>query len=358
MRTHIISTWIIIVFCLCLFLLPSVISKIIVNRTPLSYLYFIDSKGMHRLDTTSNEKKVVFNTEGLYEVSFSLSPSDTVIALLVTKEGVTLPGEHDYSVLPRNSVIFITPEGKEVAKLEEDVREFSWSPDGEKIAYITGTYYEGGVGFKTTGVWIFDLKNQSKKQIKKDFPHPSLRGFEGGGYEIKWAKHDNNIYIKDFDYCGGIYRYDTKLGISEQVKYKDINFSPDGKFYISEQFGDSIPQRLYISDSNLEITDRLKKRFGYDIQNASFYWVFQKSHLMHLIKKQIVTKIGKKAKVKVATAANQAPAAYNVIYDVEKDKVLKEVTLPTSRWKGNPGEVVLEKEGKIFIETYEDIYKE
>lgn len=358
MRTRIISIWIIIVFCLCLFLLHSVISKIGVNRTPLSYLYFIDSKGIHRLDTASNEEKVVFYTEGFYEASFSVSPSDTVIALLVTKEGVTPPGEHDYSVLPRNSVIFITPDGKEVVKLEEDVRELSWSPDGEKIAYITGTYYEGGVGFKTTGVWIFDLKDQSKKQIKKDFPHPSVKGFEGGGYEIKWAKHDNNIYIKDFNYCGGIYRYNTKVGKSEQVKYKGIDFSPDGKFYISEQFGDSIPQRLYVSDSNLEITNRLEKRFGSDIQNAGFYWVFQKGHLIHLIKKQPVTKTEKKAKVEVATAANQVPAAHNVIYDVEKDKVLKEVTLPTSRWKGNPGEVVLEKEGKIFIETYEDIYKE
>ncbi len=356
MRTYMINTWIIIVFCLCLFLLPSVISKIDVNRTPLSYLYFIDSKGIHRLDTTSNEKKAIFDTVGLYKMSFSLSPLDTVIALLVTKEGVTLPGEHDYSVLPRNSVIFITPEGKEIAKLEEDVREFSWSPDGEEIAYITGTYYEGGVGFKTTGVWIFDLKDQSKKQIKKDFPHPSVKGFEGGGYEIKWSKHDNNIYIKDFDYCGGVYKYNTKLGKSEQVKYKDINLSPDGKFYISEQFGDSIPQRLYISDSNLEITDRLKRRFGNDIQNAGFYWVFQEGHLLHFIKKRPVAKTEKK--VKVATVDNRTPLAYNVIYNVEKDKILKEIALPVSKWKGNPDKLILEKDGKIFVETYKDIYKE
>ncbi len=310
-------------YLICLFLLITLFPlKIGVNRTSLSYLYFIDSKGIHRLDTTSNEKKVIFNTVGIYQVSLSLSPSDTVIALLVTKEGVTLPGEHDYSVLPRNSVIFITPEGKEIAKLEEDVREFSWSPDGEEIAYITGTYYEGGVGFKTTGVYIFDLKDGSKNQIVKEFTHPTIKDYEGGGYDLNWAVHDSNIYIQEFDYLGGNYMYNSKTGRTEKVPYKGVHFSPDGNYYLalpSEDF-----PRLYVSTNNREITEQVKLKIGYLPQS----WMVDQKHHMLVEKVDFEPSFEdtvKQGKPKVMVKGERKIRLKTFfIYDVEKDQIIKE----------------------------------
>ena len=212
MRLNKIITLIALGFCLCVFLVSSLIIGAGRNKERTRYEYSLDSKGIHRLDTKSKERKIIFDTSGLYGASFSLSPSDTIIAVLVTKEGVTPPGAHDYSILPKNSLIFINTAGKEITRLDEDVRVLSWSPDGEKIAYITGTYYEGGVGFKTKGVCVFDLKDGSKRRITKDFPHPTIKDLkgkdiEGGGYDVTWAVHDSNIYIQEFEY------FDNRLNL-------------------------------------------------------------------------------------------------------------------------------------------------
>lgn len=341
-------------FCLCMLLPVFLFINIVADIPPVSYLYSIDSKGIHRRDAATSLEKTIFNTAGLYGVDFSVSPSDTVIALLISERGEVSPETHYYTVLPKNSMVFINPEGKEMGRLDADVRKFSWSPDGRKIAYITGTYYEGGVGFKTTGVWIFDLAKKSRKRIKKDFSHRKMDDFEGGGIEIRWASHDNNVYIRDFDYLDGIYRYSTAAGKSERVDYHGIDFSPDGKYYIGEQAGDTIHQRLYLSASNIEITDRLRERFGGNLRDAGFHWVFKEGHLMQFVKKQPLSRTEKR--IEIRTIANKRALAYNVIYDIEANRVIKDVTLPVSRWKATPHKLVFEKDGELIVETYEDVF--
>ncbi len=319
-------------FCLCVFLVSSLIIGAGRNKERTRYLYSLDSKGIHTLDTKSNERKIIFDTSGLYGVSFSLSPSDTILALLVTERGVTPPGAHDYSILPKNSLVFINSEGKEIRKLNEDVRKFSWSPDGEKIAYITGTYYEGGVGFKTTGVYIFDLRDGSKKQITKDFSYPTIehRGkeFTGGGYDLNWAVYDSNIYIQEFDYLGGNYMYNTKTGKTEKVTYKGIYFSPDGKYYLKLSSEDY--PHLYISATNQDITDQIKSRFGYLPQG----WMPDQKHHMLAVKidyePSALDSIGSgKPKVMKKVERKIRQKTY-FVYDVEKDQIIKE-------WIEKPG---------------------
>jgi len=335
-------------------LVLTVLIVLVSSAKMVSYVYFggpdyfwriskeiLDKKRLHRLDVNTNEKKLIYETKEDLLIDISVAPTDTLIALLVKKEGVTPPDTFDYIVLPKNSLVFISPDGNEIGRLDEDVRKFSWSPDGQKIAYITGTYYEGGVGFKTTGVGIFDLKDRSKKQIKKDFPHRTIEGFKGGGYEIKWAKHDNNIYIRDFDYLDGIYRYNTKTGKSEKVDCNGIDFSPDGKYYI----GDGT---LYLTSTNENIMSLLRQKFGQQWTQFSLEWVFDKGHCLHFIAQKPIQK---------ADGKWDYEGQYNVIYDVEKDEILKEVTLPISWWKGSPNKLVFEKDGKIIVETYEDLFK-
>jgi len=317
-----------VVFSLCVSLVVTLDLNASYNNVPKQYIFSIDSKGIYRTDTTTNEKKTIFNTVGLYGVSFSLSPSDTIIAVLVTERGIVPPGAHDYSVLPKNSMVFIDLDGNEVARLDEDVRKFSWSPDGEKIAYIIGTYYEGGVGFKTTGVGIFDLKDKSKIRIKKDFPHRTIEGFIGGGIEINWARHDSNIYIRDFDYLDGIYRYNITTGKSEKVAYHGINFSPDGRYYLSISSMDY--PHLYVSSTNEEITDRVKSKLGYVPRS----WMPEQNHHMLAVKVEykpsfVDTISSDKPRVMVDDRKVKQKTFF--IYDVETDQIIKE-------WIEKPGE--------------------
>ncbi|MCJ7507655.1 MAG: hypothetical protein MUO85_02845 [candidate division Zixibacteria bacterium] len=344
-------------FCLCVFLVSSLIIGADPNKEGTRYVYSLDSKGIHRWDTKSNERKIIFDTFGLYNVSFSLSPSDTILALIVTERGVTPPGAHDYSILPKNSLVFINSEGKEIGKLNEDIRRFSWSPDGNKIAYITGTYYEGGVGFKTTGVYIFDLKDGSKKQITKDFAYPTIedRGKEikGGGYDLNWAIHDSNIYIEEFGYLGGNYMYNTKTGKTEKVAYKGIDFSQDGLYYIT-QVWDMPKFRLYRSKDNDDLSSLLTPFNRLCNGNIEIKWIKTPGHLLLLTitvyeenNPPRRTPEGE-AEVQLITGIKSKT---NYVFDVETNKVIKKFTGSLGHgWIGNENRIIVEREGKIVFE--------
>ncbi len=343
--------------CLCVMLLTFLVASISGDNESSLQLYSIDKHGIHKLNVRTGAKSVTYNTAGMYMVSFSLSTSDTVIAVLITKRGITPPGEHDYSVLPKNSLVFIDQDGNEIATLDEDVRKFSFSPDGEKVAYITGTYYEGGVGFKNTGAGIFNLTHRSKIQIQKDFPHKTLRGRESWGYEINWARHDSNVYIQDFGYLDGIYRYNTKIGKSEKVDYKGIDFSPDGKYYKEIVVGEGEAGiNVYKTATNEDITSQLISRFGPEWSLVSLSWVFDKGHCLHVVNHSLErVKIGKFNSGKDKWGN---PVKHNVLYDVEEDRVVKEVTMPISSWMAGPDKLVFEKDGKFTVWMYEDVYGE
>ena len=310
-----------------------------------------DKKRLYRHDVSTNERKMIYETHKALITDIRVSSSDTIIALVVKEGGVTPPGEHDYSVLPKNSLVFIDVYGNEITTLDDDVRKLSWSPDGEKIAYIAGTYYEGGVGFKTTGVYIFDLRDKTKKQIKKDFPFEPLRGFEGGGYEINWARHDSNIYIRDFSYLGGIYRYDTTTGKSEKADYKGIDFSPDGMYYKAIE-----GTHVYLTATNEDITSQLIAKFGPEWSRVALAWVFDKGHCLHVVNHILEpVVIGKFSSGKDRWGY---PVKHNVLYDVEEDRLVKEVTMPMSRWTASLGKLVFETDGQFVVWTYEDVYSE
>lgn len=312
-----------VVFSLCVFLASALVSNADRSKEPTRYIFSIDSYGIHRLDTISDSEETIFNTEGMYGVSFSVSPSETMIALLITKRGFTPPGAHDYSVLPKNSMVFTDTDGKEITRLDENVRKFSWSPDGDAIAYITGTYREDGdIGFTTTGVFVFDLTDGSKRQIKKDFPHSPVRGYKGGGYDINWAVHDTNIYVKEFGgSLGGNYSYNTKTGRTEKVPYSGIHFSPDGKYYLA--LSSMEYPRLYVSSNNLEITEQAKSRLSYLPQS----WMAKQEHHLVAVKVEYESSpidMNRSEKVRAMVDERKVKQRTFSIYDVESDQVIEE----------------------------------
>jgi len=121
--------------------------------------------------------------------------------------------------------------GNKIKKIEEvPVKKeayFSWSPDGDKIAYIKGkTIIEGRRDFVPSGVWIYDVESDKVQKIADK------------GVQIFWAKHDNNIYIQnqfDRDDPTDISVYDTKKGELSKSDKKGIIFSDDGNYYIGTE---------------------------------------------------------------------------------------------------------------------------
>ncbi len=322
------------------------------NDTFGESLFSIDREGIHRLDPQTGSQEVIFSTSGMYMVQFIMAPSEALIAVLITEPGFTPPGAVDYSVFPRNHMEIIDTSGIVLAKLDADVRKFAWSPDGTKIAYIAGTYYEGGIEFITTGVGVFDIASSQTSAINKDFPHKALNGYTGGEFKINWARHDGNIYLEDMDHFGGAYCYDPDAGRSMPLARQGIDFSPDGTYYRETQDPEGGPRQgthIFLTATDENITDRLIKRFGPDWDRVSLSWVFDRGNCLHVIRQSNTS-------VKVKEHWYEWPVVVNVLYDVERDSVVREITWPISRWTAGPDKLVLEKDGKFEILTYEDVY--
>jgi len=302
------------------------------------------------MDFATNKSKLIFDTRGMWKVSFSVAPGEEIIGVLVSERGVGSAGAHDYSVLPRNHMLFLDTAGDTIATLDRDVRKFAWSPDGSKLAFIAGTYYEGGIGFKPTNAGIFDIVDGSIRAITSDFPHESRNRYDGPGIEISWARHDGNIYIHDFDYGAGNYRYNVHSGKSEPVNYKGIDFSPDGTYYLGDWRAETNTRpRLYLTATNEDLTERLSTRFGADDSRMALYWRFDRGHCLHVIREVYGKNVAGSSGISLDM---------NVLYDPETDRILKEITMAISSWASGPGKLILDNNGQPLVLTYRNIYGE
>lgn len=149
----------------------------------------------------------------------------------------------DYSV-PVNNLIIIDVSGNLVKLIDDDVRKFVWSPDGKKIAYITGTYRESK-RFKSTGTFLWDIEKRNKTQLN-----------EGSAY-IAWNVHDNRIYtLWNRNRFKGVLNYDENGEDERETDFKGIFFSNSGKYYYREG-SEGGRNRLFGTSTNREISEQL-----------------------------------------------------------------------------------------------------
>ncbi len=65
-----------------LFLLLNFIIGFGADNAKISSFYSIDSYGIHKRNLVDESDTIIFNTTGMYGVSYSVSPADSIIALL------------------------------------------------------------------------------------------------------------------------------------------------------------------------------------------------------------------------------------------------------------------------------------
>lgn len=281
-------------------------------------VYYVKS----RAETTT-----VYETTAdfIYDSDAKLSPTHDYIAVIVTKQGVVQPRGHEYAVLPENNLIIVDVSGNIICSTGDNARVVSWSPDGTKLAYITGLFREEGIGFKPTGVYVIGIPDCTKVKVVRDYPRMSEDGYDGCGYDLNWALHDSVLYIQESSHWGGNYSYNPKTGKTQQVDYKGIYFSPDGRYYFSLD-PEVLQVDLYVAATNEDITSRVRQR----IKEIPAGWVPDRPH--HLLSTLI--EYDKKPE---DTAGIRRPRAFPVgkypvklrtflLYDVEMDSIVKEWT--------------------------------
>ncbi|MCD6249475.1 MAG: PD40 domain-containing protein [candidate division Zixibacteria bacterium] len=274
---------------------------------------------------SENTETLLYRTQKDYiaTTAFRLSPDRIHLAIIETTEGIINKEQGYYDVLPRNNLVICDLKGTVLRSTDDDVRNLSWSPDGSKIAYITGTYREGPV-FRADGALVLDVETGDKIQIIKDFPHQSVSGCPGVGYSLNWATHDGNIYIQDATPCGGNYMYNTQSGKTVAVPYKGIHFSPDGKYYLA-----IIPEDgnyLYETATNRDITDETRAVLG----GMPYSWILDRDHHLYGGKTTYVsppsddTASERQIVRAYAKGERKIKEKRVLVYDVEKREIVEE----------------------------------
>ena len=161
-------------------------------------------------------------------------PQNQYVAAIETEEGIFDTDGITYKELPHNRLHVLDSNGKTVCYPEHDVRAHAFSPDGAQIAFITGKFYEGGVGFIPTGVFILNI-NPCEIIDEIRFEKNALP------YDLEWVKTDNknSIYMHVLDHRKQkektmqkgplpVRRYDVKTRRLVKAKSQGIHFFPDG----------------------------------------------------------------------------------------------------------------------------------
>ncbi len=116
-------------------------------------------------------------------------------------------------------------DGRPMAEID-DVRVFSWSPEGRRLAYVTQS---------TRGNWIWSAADGSRTEIGRL------------GYYLHWASFDGRIYV--WEQTDGVarkvYAYDPRTRETQETPHKSIYFSPSGSYYFHPGDGPAAPEGVF-----------------------------------------------------------------------------------------------------------------
>ncbi|MEM9290991.1 MAG: hypothetical protein AAGD01_04860 [Acidobacteriota bacterium] len=199
---------------------------------------------------------VIWDGDGIVH-GIQLSPNGQHVAFLETlfEEDVSSATATYSDVVPgtrgkdtvnhyyENTVLHVlTLQGVEVHR-DDFVRRFAWHPGGEHLAYITGDFLEGGVGFAPTGVYFYQLKGRGN-------PWP----IHNRALDLTFSPVDQELYLYDPSHASGpVVRFNPKYRQIEGTSRQGIYFSPGGTFYYAPSY-DGSGLRLFLTEGDQEIT--------------------------------------------------------------------------------------------------------
>lgn len=307
---------------------------------------------VYRMDIATNEETPIFKPRYKWHQVLTVSPNDTLFAFIEKKPGEFHSEESSrqgrYDVWPEAFIRVVSRNGSLLHTLEDGMR-YTWSPDGNKIAFITFDIKDADLTYRyPTGLWIFDTMSGEKKKVA------------ASARRIKWAEFDNNLYFTQ--YSAAVLRYNTERAMVESTVYRGIDFSPDGKYYFVPY--DPVAERkrqIYNTDTNEILLNEHQLQFTQYVTQGAIIkivdWI-KKSNSYLLVRATMyegppAVKVSDKFSLLQADKGN---SIINFIYDVETRQVIKEFERPPSKWIASDKVIVIERDKKIILEKIPDVH--
>ncbi len=340
-----------------------------------------NKRAIFKRDGQSGRSKVIYLSQKDLVINAKVSPNNEYISLIEIEKG-TYKKENEwisvYKTPPRNSLTIIDPDGNIIHHLDDDVREYVWSPDGNYIAYITGTYSEDRevANFTYTGFYILNIDTKEKIAIEN----------RDQAYNLRWVKTDkeNSIYIRTFsrETDKRVLRYDMLTKQFGPTNTQGIDYSPDGEYYavysyeaiyLADNCDKPVCVWVYESKSN-----QLLEKISSGLLGNPVGWVYNKSHLFMFTKQEWSRQekeVQRGGKTYTVSIFKDIIKSVNLVYDVETEKQIQlfegkvAISNKWGEWVGNPNVVVIEeidknihkrsynKENKITLQKIPAQYK-
>jgi len=240
---------------LCLFLLflanpclAGYFQRIVISPEGTPYLSMSTKEGGHNIIRYNLQKKTLGvyyptpNPENCHINYSSLDPTGKKLAYFgYCKLANAIPSETSSQGFYNLTIVDIKNK-KEVITLKNGGGFFSFSPKGDAIVYAERI--PEGIPIPPDyhgGVWLYNFYTKSKKMI---LPASVV------AKDLNWSGHDGNIYFQTYPL---ILRYNVARGKIEEVSYKGIYFSYDGKYYVATP--STVNAQIYRTADNKEMVE-------------------------------------------------------------------------------------------------------
>jgi dipeptidyl aminopeptidase/acylaminoacyl peptidase len=199
---------------------PLVLLLLLLSASALEAQPVVQIRGynqLYLLDLASGSESLLYTSPYPEIRTVKISADGSLFALL----------EVDHSKKHRvNYLKVLDRKGTLKYEAQPDVRKYNWDPGSNRLAYITGTFYEGGVSFIPTGFYLYDFLVDKETRITTD-------GFEP--FELNWVRTatEDAIYVESLsrDLEKQFLRYNLLRETFEIIPFRSIGVSPDGKYY-------------------------------------------------------------------------------------------------------------------------------
>ena len=284
-------------------------------------------------DPATRSERTLYETTLQGVTTASVSPSSDYVAFLEVAPGRVAGGA--YVDPPRSELVVLTGRGDEVARLS-DVHRYSWCCGQHGVAYVTGEYYEGGVGFRPGSTHWIDLRTRASEEL----PGPPAP------VEIGWAHFDSAIYVRNLSPVNGVrvFRYRRSLRTLEETPYRAMDFSPDGRFYLSHPTDGDPVLRLFETATNREVALPDTQHYGIPLE-----WLGTAGS--HLLLVRVRVEYQEPPRDRFVRLASSTETVAEAIYDAGQRRVVRRLDAAVSSWKTSRGTVVLQRGSGIAVVT-------